>query len=127
MHYTHVQYAHCLVLLRLLLSKLCSFGCAVDVERSIAESTSKVHVSSADDVSWCETEGAQEERNSDFNCVESTSSSELGSSDKDRDAENLEAAIFNSSFSAKPDLRPAERQSLLLFNKDLERGGSRNR
>ena len=120
MHYTHVQYAHCLVLLRLILSKLCSFGCTADVERSIAESTSKVHVSSADDISWCEIEGAQEERNSDFNYVESAISSELGSPDEDKDAENLEAAIFNSSFPAKPDLRQAERQSLLPFDKDLE-------
>ena len=80
----------------------------------------KVHVSFADDVSWYETEGAQEERNSNFDYVESASSSELGSSDEDTDAENLEAVfggVSNSSFPAKPDLRPAERPSLLLFDK----------
>ena len=36
----------------------------------MAESTSKVHVSFADDVSWCETEGAQEEQNSNFDHVD---------------------------------------------------------
>ena len=87
----------------------------------MAESSSKV--SFTDDVSWCETKVVQEERNSDFDYV-SANSSELGSSDKDGDAEKLEAifgAVFNTLFSANSVLQPAERQSLLLFNKDLKR------
>jgi len=88
----------------------------------MAESSSKV--SFTDDVSWCETKVVQEERNSDFDYVESANSSELGSSDKDRDAEKLEAifgAVFNTLFSANSVPQPAERQSLLLFYKALKR------
>ena len=55
---------------------------------------------------------------SDFDYIESTS--EAGSSSDEEDAEKLEAilgAVFTSSPS-KGRLEPAERQSLLLFDKD---------
>lgn len=53
------------------------------------QSTSKV----SEDISWCESAVAQEERHSDFDYIESTSGSEFGSSDGEEDAEKLELCL----------------------------------
>lgn len=65
---------------------------------------------------------AHEEQDSDFDYVESASSSELWSSDEDKDGEKLEAvfgAVFNTSSQSKVFLEPAERQSPPFLDKDF--------
>ena len=66
----------------------------------------------------CEFEIVREEDTFDY--VESTS--ELGSSDDDEDAGKLEAifgAVYSGLSPSKPFVQPAERHSLLLWDKDL--------
>ena len=66
----------------------------------------------------CEFEIVREEDTFDY--VESTS--ELGSSDDDEDAGKLEAifgAVYSGLSPSKPFIQPAERHSLLLWDKDL--------
>ena len=68
-----------------------------------------------------ETEGHGEPE-SDFEYVESTSSSEFLTSDEAEDVETLEAvfgAIISSASPSKCGLPPVECESLLLFGKDL--------
>ena len=88
-------------------------------------STSRVTFS--DDLSWLgPPTTVSDERNSDFDYVESTSDSEAGSSEADEVAEKLEkifAALYSTSPS-KPQLQPVERQSLLLLEEELESGKS---
>jgi len=83
-------------------------------------STSKVSFADEPEVHWQhESVERGPDGESDFDYIESTS--EAGSSSDEEDAEKLEAilgAVFTSSPS-KGRLEPAERQSLLLFDKDL--------
>jgi hypothetical protein len=78
---------------------------------------SKVSLSTK--VDWCEL-SEQECVDSDFEYVASTS--EAASSGNEDDAEKLEAlfgAVYSSSGSPVKILDPAERHSLLLFDKDF--------
>ena len=82
---------------------------------------SKKAVSFSDQVSFAETEGGVEAE-SDFDYIESESSSELLTSDEAEDAENLEAvfgALLCAGSPSKPRIPPAERESLLRLDKDL--------
>jgi len=83
-------------------------------------STSKVSFSA--EVDWCESEWGHTAHyvDSDFEYVESTN--EAASSGNEDDAEKLEAilgAVYTSSPVKESLLDPAERQSLLLFDKDF--------
>ena len=83
-------------------------------------STSKVSFSA--EVDWCESERGHTAHyvDSDFEYVESTN--EAASSGNEDDAEKLEAilgAVYTSSQVKESLLDPAERQSLLLFDKDF--------
>lgn len=86
------------------------------------EQSSSKAVSFSEEISCAEAE-VHKERDSDFDYVESASSSELWSSDEGEDGEKLEAvlgAVFSTSSPSKAFLEPAERQSLLFLDKDLE-------